>query len=678
MWKEKLITIYDLNRNPTAVLENAFNVGYDKQTNKLQKANFNLLKNDLKSDKVLPMHYAEIIADSEDGQADEYIGLYRILPSKHSFSSTTNQLRFDLEHVLGTLFGTTLFKYHQYTNFTTRQVLESLLNKQKTKHWVLGDCEFTRYFHYSWENENLLSAIFSVPKSFDEQYVWECDTTVYPWVLHLRKAKTEVSTRVVQGYNLKNFTMESDPMNLYNRVYPLGAGEGVNQLDIRKVNNGIPYVENAVSIAKYGLYEYTWADRRFTDAESLKASAIGLLQKWSEPIISWDTTVADLSQLTGIQADKIREGKICRIMLDDYPDPIDLRVVSESKSDIYGDYTNMDVSLGSVKEDLGTTETDLKRKQQINELYSQGATNILNFGYQDNCDGNIPALIPFYIDDDVVNVNTIELTFRTKRYRAYSGVTKGGGALVKSTSSGGGTIRSTTSGGGTTATSSSGGGVSKSTESGGSTTQTSTVNGQSTQTSSANGSHRHVMFQTTGSSSLGETGVNATAAGGVVFQLGTNTPAMANIETLSAADNHTHSVTTPAHSHSVAIPAHSHEFNTPNHTHSVTIPNHSHDVTVPDHTHEIQIPDHTHEIVHEIVEAPVSAGSVVIKVDGNIIPHTSTSGDRIDLTDYLSKDDSGRITRGRHEITITPNTIARIEADLILRVFIQSQLGGNL
>ena len=661
------------------MLENAFNVGYDKQTNKLQKANFNLLKNDLKSDKVLPMHYAKIIADSEDGQADEYIGLYRILPRKHTFSSTTNQLRFDLEHVLGTLFGTTLFKYHQYTNYTTRQVIESLLNKQKTKHWVLGDCEFTRYFHYSWENENLLSAIFSVPKSFDEQYVWEYDTTVYPWVLHLRKAKTEVSTRVVQGYNLKNFTMESDPMNLYNRVYPLGAGEGVNQLDIRKVNNGIPYVENTASISKYGLYEYTWADRRFTDAESLKASAIGLLQQWSEPIISWDTTVADLSQLTGIQADKIREGKICRIMLDDYLEPIDLRVVSESKSDIYGDYTNMDISLGSVKEDLGTTETDLKRKQQINELYSQGATNILNFGYQDNCDGNIPALIPFYIDDDVVNVNTIELTFRTKPYRAYSGVTKSGGALVKSTSAGGGTVRSTTSGGGTTATSSSGGGVSKSTESGGSTTQTSTINGQSTQTSSAGGDHRHKLATYVGDNDTNINPQRVFAFGGL------NNSARVEFEsdpidlwTAESSGNHTHSVTTPAHSHSVAIPAHSHEFNTPNHTHSVTIPNHSHDVTVPDHTHEIQIPDHTHEIVHEIVEAPVSAGSVVIKVDGNIIPHTSTSGDRIDLTVYLSKDDSGRITRGRHEITITPNTIARIEADLILRVFIQSQLGGNL
>src|SRR5690606_24366781 len=276
------------------------------------------------------------------------------------------------------------------------------------------------------------------------------------------------------------------------------------------------------------------------------------------------------------------------------------------------------------------------RRQQINELYSQGATNILNFTYQDNCDQNIPAVIPFYIDDDVVNVNTVELTFRTKKFRAYSRATEGGGAIVKSTSSGGGTTRTTSSGGGTTATSSSGGGTSRSTAAGGATTVTSEQVGDE-------GVALRVEF------TLAQPGVS-----------------------------HSHDIPLNfvRHTHRVSVPSHTHKFSTPNHTHTVTIPNHTHEVTIPNHTHEIELPNHTHNVKHEIVELDTLPSRVTIKVDGNVVPHTSTSGDRINLVPYLAKDSDGKITRGRHEVTIQPNGLARIEADLILRVFIQSQLGG--
>lgn len=655
-----MLTIYNLNREPTTIVENAFGVGYSKETNVLATAQFTLPADDEKVKHIKPLHYAEII-----DEADEYIGLFRVLPKKHIFNSNKNELSFELEHVLGILMGKALFKYHQFTNYTTRAVIESLLNMQTEKHWVLGDCEFTRYFHYSFENENLLSAIFSVPKTFDEPYVWETDTSVYPWMLHLRKPQTEISSRAVQGYNLQGFSMEENPNALWNRIYPLGSGEGINQLDIRKVNGGLAYVEDIQSIEKYGLYETVWVDKRFIDSAALKASALSLLDKWKSPVIKWEADVLDISRLTGIKADEIRQGKLCRITLEDYGD-IDLKVVSESKQNIYEDDGTLKVVLGSAIEDLGTTQSDLNRRQQINELYSQGATNIMNFSYQDNCDNTIPAVVPFYIDDDLVNINTIELTYRTKKFRAYSGVTKSGGSVVKSTSSGGGT----------TATSSSGGGVSKSTEGGGNTTQTSTVNGQSTETSSSNGLHSHnAVALTMGGYSGAYTG--GLEVRGLLYQnlqeipvlVPAGSPVGGVFKTYSEDGIHTHSVTTPAHSHGITVPAHSHDFN---------VPNHQHDVTVPAHAHDVSIPDHTHDILHKIVEAPDSPASVVIKVDGITVPQTTLQGDRIDLSKYIGKDSDGKVTRGRHEITITPDKIARVEADVILRVFIRSQLGGQL
>lgn len=81
---------------------------------------------------------------------------------------------------------------------------------------------------------------------------------------------------------------------------------------------------------------------------------------------------------------------------------------------------------------------------------------------------------------------------------------------------------------------------------------------------------------------------------------------------------------------------------------------------------------------HEIVELDETASRVTIRVDGNTVPHTSVSGDRVDLVPYLAKDQNGKVSRGRHEVTITPNNLARVEADLILRVFIRSHLGAAL
>jgi hypothetical protein len=131
------------------------------------------------------------------------------------------------------------------------------------------------------------------------------------------------------------------------------------------------------------------------------------------------------------------------------------------------------------------------------------------------------------------------------------------------------------------------------------------------------------------------------------------------------------------HNHSVSIPAHSHSFSIQNHQHSVNIPSHTHNVSVSPHQHEIEFPNHTHDVRHEIIELDSLPTKVTIKVDGNTIPHTDINGERLDLIPYMSKDSSGRITRGKHEVEILPNGLARIEADLICRVFLQSQLGGQ-
>lgn len=233
-----MIRTLNLNRQTTAILENAYAISYEKQTNAIWSASFSLPLNDPKVDKVELLKYVEITDD------DEYIGLFRIIPKQTIKNESTKEVRFQCEHVLATLLDKSLFKYHQLTNYTTEQVLQYLIDKQNHKHWKKGKVEFKRYFHYSWENENLCSSIFSVPKPFDEPYLWDHDTKSYPWTLDLVKPDNEPICRIKEGYNLIGLEIEENPMSVYNRIYPLGAGEGVNQLTIESVNNGIPYLED--------------------------------------------------------------------------------------------------------------------------------------------------------------------------------------------------------------------------------------------------------------------------------------------------------------------------------------------------------------------------------------------------------------------------------------------------
>lgn len=626
-----MLKALDVNRRTIAYLENAYDVSYEKEANSIWSASFSLPLNDKKVSKVKQLGYVEIV--DADG---EYIGLFRVMPELTTVNADRSEVKFELKHVLSTLMDSVMFKYHEISpNTATRETIEYLLNLQKVKHWKLGRCDFEKYFQYSWENENgLVDALWSVPKPFIDEYMWTYDTTSYPWVLNLIKPDLNVTARARESHNLKGFKIEKNPNQLVNRVYPLGSGEGVNQLNIKKVNpTGQAYIENAQSIVDNGLIEYIWVDRRFTDAKSLMQSAQSLLTKFSQPIVSWEIDAVDLLKCITSPGEKVpkidelRLGKVIQIRTEKFG-IVNLRILKESKSDVFGDPGNIKLSIGNVLTDLGTTQADIERKIEINQLYSQGATNILNYDKADNADEQYPVKFRIYIDDDVVKINTCELTFETTKFRAYSKTLKASGKVVKSTSSGGGSVQSATS----------------------------QAAGQSTQTSSANGTHRHRVFVYDSVVNHNwKDDVTANVFYGYnrsmpIYIQGSSRPG--DIYTDQAADNHTHTVTTPSHTHNVSI-------------------------TIPNHTHNIDIPEHTHEIQYGIYEDSDIADRVTITVDGNVIPGTDTSKERFNIVEYLSKSTDGTINRGWHEIIMTPNKRARIEAQITMRVFIKSQLGGE-
>ena len=154
------LSVFDHKTNKrVAFLENAYDIGYRQENNALWTAQFTLPLKDPKNRHCKVFNFVEVY----DG--DKYIGLFRIIPKCTTKSASTNEVVYDCEHVIATLMDDVLLGWHEIGNLGvyTNEVLRYILERQTVKRWQLGVCEFSRQFLYGWENENLLSSLFSVP-----------------------------------------------------------------------------------------------------------------------------------------------------------------------------------------------------------------------------------------------------------------------------------------------------------------------------------------------------------------------------------------------------------------------------------------------------------------------------------------------------------------------------------
>ena len=610
--------IFNRDMKRLAYLDNAIAVGYGLETNSLWTATFTLPADDPKNEYCSPLNYVEIF----DG--DERIDLFRIIGEDLERSDGATRF-YDCEHVLATLLSDVLFQYHQCGGLgvKTADVLNYILARQTKQNWKLGDCDFTRYFEYNWENSTLLAALFAVPECFDSEYLWSWDTTVYPWTLSLTVPADTLKSEIRYAKNMTNIKKTTDATSIANRVYALGYGEGVNQLTIEAVNGGVPYVEDALSIERYGLCSTILVDSRYQVAENLKAYAEQILAGLKEPYISYEIGAIDLHRLTGDSFSKFRPGEVVRVV--DEADGINLRtrIVRVEKSDAEGDPGSVTVTIANKTQDIAGSISDLQSRALISETYAQGATNQQIYNFSDNADATHPAKLQLYISDSVVRINKMLLNIEFEAFRAYEKAIGGGGGQ-------------TTSGGGGQTTSSGGGQTSSATALESSNVLPSQTSGQAV--------HNHGISR---NAKLATTSDGQTIDG---------------YETFVWSGAHTH----PAHTHKLS--AHTHEVN--DHTHTVK----AHTHTVSNHTHTVQ--DHTHAIEFGIYEGQ-RASKATIKVDGKEIPAPSSYSD-IDIVEYLETDDSGKIRRNAwHTIEILPDTMSRIVGAVFAQTFCNSRGGGD-
>ena len=622
-----MLEVFDRDFKRVAYLENAFNVKEDLKINSVNYLNFDLPADDRKVIHLNPFWYVK-----------SKKGLYRILP-KSLESDETDVISVECEHVIATLFDDLMFGNVVYGNLGiyTEDVINFVLDKQKVKRWKLGECDFARQFEYLWEYESLANALFSIPRPISNRYIWTYDTDSYPWTLNLKEIKESERpvTNILSGKNQLKLTKTSEAEQLFTRIYPLGYGEGVNQLTIKDVNNGIPYLQSRKEIIdRYGIIDRVWIDRRYENAQSLKEAAQTMLDEFENPLLEYDVDYINIDE-----REKIKLGDKIRIVENNghYDD-----IVVGIKYD-HDEIEKSKITLANKARTVATTIADMADRQRIEMSYSQGATQLYAQSLQVNADSKHGAELNFFIPSEMRIINNVKAKIKLEPFRAYSQATDGGGSVEDTTSSGGGIYETTSSGGEHSS--------SDSTSAGGGSFP-------GTATSSGGGVVRDTEASKQYDAGMERVYLRKAPSGAIDYSQW--------IE-IYVVRSHSHGFKVPDHSHGidVSIPNHKHDF-------SISIPNHTHSLSVDGHTHSFVIPNHTHQIKPGIYLFG-NPSRFEIRVNGKHRAYVYGTNVDVELTEYLL-DSKNRISRGSWQnVEIIPNDLAYISIDLMLQGFVQSR-----
>lgn len=519
-----MMEVFDrASRRRTAILENAHAVSQEQRMNAVWSLCFSLPWDDPKNAFCKPFHYVRW-----DGGE-----LYRIMPEALDVDETGTR-GYQCEHVLATLIDNVLFGRHVVGNVGvfTADAIRYVLNHQLERHWVLDRCDFRNQFEYGWEQENLLSALFSIAAPLAGPYLWRTDTSGYPWRLSLIRLDPGGAPElyVRRRHNMGAFHRGRDPRQVVTRLYPLGYGEGVNQLGIAPVNGGTPYLQSPAAVTdRYGVIERVWIDRRYEDPASLKAAAQAMLDRLQEPQASYEVGFQELS---AADWDRAEVGRRVRVVFPGAGESVDAFVTQVNRD--FGDVERSSITISGREGTIASSLAELADRQRVEMSYAQGATQLYSQALQANCGADAGAVMDFLIPAEMRIVNKVLAKVRMDRFRAYSKSTESDAARVVTSGTSDSRTSTSSSGGGAVVTSQGGGGV---------TTNT------------------------------GRSGID------VVYGIASTQEAQGHAHLYQEVVAHKHKITLEDHSHTLAMPPHSHDFTIPGHGHTVEVPAHAHDIT---------------------------------------------------------------------------------------------------
>lgn len=493
-----MLEVYSKDRKKLAILNKAMITNVEFNLNALSFLDFCMPKNDYKN-KFCQYHNLIRLNNI----------IYRII----GIDSETNPdvCNYHCEHILAKLIDSVMFGAVVVggKGIYTSDVINFVL---KDTDFILGRCDFKRQFEYGWEQENKLKALFDIPNRFVDKYKFDIDTSNYPYVISLIKLEENSPPHITIQHrkNMLKLIKAGDTSQICTKLYCLGAGEGVNQVNIKAVNGGVPYLlASEKNIQKYGIVERVLIDRRYKKAESLLEYGRKLIDALQTPYTEYEVDYANLKSQASINVGDIieiidGEEKIKRFVT---------RISLSGESN-----GSPKITIANKPQDIAKSIADLADRQRIEMAYSQGATQLYSQSLQNNADSFNGLIMDFYIPKEATIINSVQLKTRMSQFRAFSKSAKGGEAVAFNT-------------------------------------DTLTLLGS---------------FKTD-SQSINLGGLSTGLAGGGTYYVSGASQFGGGSVTIYA---HSHSVTTSnpslaSHSHSYTLPQHSHPITLPNHTHDI-------------------------------------------------------------------------------------------------------------
>lgn len=345
--------------HPVAILENA-SFGWTLQHNDLCTAELRLPCEDVANDLCAKLPWVHL----QDGVRD--LGVYRItgMPASDVLPGGTRS--YTLEHVLSLLLDDLIFGEMVFDGIGIQDAIQQLMERQTVKRWTMDACDFEQTVALSMSSISILEGIRKLCEELDA-YTWECDTSVLPFRLSVRKADAESKCGIHYGRNLTGIQMQMDTTELVTRLYLIGGtGKDGKTVTVESLTaDAVPYID-ADTISQYGIRASIYQNNALTTPEELLARGQQILEERSQPQISLTATAIDLYALTGYDWDCFAPGKQVIISDDTHALRQTARIVTVEKQDARGDPGNIVVTIASKASDtLSKTDGIVSKLQAI-------------------------------------------------------------------------------------------------------------------------------------------------------------------------------------------------------------------------------------------------------------------------------------------------------------------------
>ena len=354
----------------------------------------------------------------------EFIG--RVLSPNHSMSSSgLISKTYICESELGYLLDT-YQSYEEVHNITVRGYLEKLIhahneNTDDSKKFVVGNVNVVdnndslyRYIAYDTTKKNIDDDLID-NLGGELQIRYEGNTRYLDYLTEVGKV---CSTEIRLAKNLQDLEQNIDVSNYCNRLVVLGAklkakdNEGnetdtEQRLTIESVNNGLKYIDDKESIAKYGVIQGQVIYDDVNEAKNLLSKGQKHLLN-QRLLVSNKVNALDLS-LIGIDLDSFEVGNYYPLIHEILGINDIVRVVEKSIS-IDSPHTNS-ITLGDLEKDI--KKYNIQAKKGYSEAIKKAeeannrAITVEKFATDEiyRVDGNINNIITD-VGNEITNINS--------------------------------------------------------------------------------------------------------------------------------------------------------------------------------------------------------------------------------------------------------------------------------